>query len=145
MIEKHTLKPASGARKTVKRLGRGNASGLGKTAGRGTKGQRARAGGRNKLKLKGLRAMFLAFPKKRGFTSGYPKAETVTTGRLAENFKPSEVVTLASLKNKKMISKSAKAAKVVLGGELKNALNLKGIKASATAKEAIEKAGGSVS
>jgi large subunit ribosomal protein L15 len=144
MIEKHNLKPARGARKTVKRLGRGSASGLGKTSGRGTKGQRARSGGRNKLKLKGLRAMLLSFPKKRGFKSGYPKAETLKVGFLAENFKASEVITLATLKRKNLIAKSAKSAKVVLGGELKTALNLKGIKISATAKEQIEKAGGTV-
>ncbi len=139
------MQPASGAKTTVKRVGRGDASGKGKTSGRGTKGQRARAGGRNKLKLKGLREMFLAFPKKRGFTSGYNKVETVTTEKLAENFKANEVVSLESLKNKKLISKSAKSAKVVVGGELKNSLNLKGIKTSANAKEMIEKAGGSIS
>ncbi len=144
MIEKHTLKPAKGARSSVKRVGRGDSSGKGKTAGRGTKGQRARAGGRNKLKLKGIRAMFLAYPKKRGFKSGYPKAETITTGKLAESFKATEIVNLDSLKKKELIPKSAKAAKVVLGGEIKTALNLQGVKASKTAKEQIEKAGGSV-
>ncbi|MBD3281707.1 50S ribosomal protein L15 [Candidatus Uhrbacteria bacterium] len=144
MIEKHNLQPAEGARTTVKRVGRGDASGKGKTSGRGTKGQRARSGGRNKLKLKGLREMFLAFPKKRGFTSGHSKPETVTTGKLVDNFKANEVVSLESLKNKKLVSKSAKAAKVVLGGEVSRALNLKGVKVSATAKDAIEKAGGSI-
>lgn len=144
MIEKHNLQPSKGARQSVKRVGRGDASGKGKTAGRGTKGQRARSGGRNKLKLKGIRAMFLAYPKKRGFKSGHPKAETITTGKLAENFKTSEVVSLDSLKKKELVSKSAKAAKIVLGGEVKQALNLKGVKTSATAKEAIVKAGGSI-
>ncbi|MDF1496641.1 MAG: 50S ribosomal protein L15 [Patescibacteria group bacterium] len=144
MIEKHNLKPARGSRTTVKRVGRGNASGLGKTAGRGHKGQRARSGGRNKLKLKGLRAMVLAFPKKRGFKSTYPNVETLTLGKVAANFKPTEVVTLEELKKKQLVPKSAKVAKVVLGGEAKSAVNLKGIKTSVTAKEAIEKAGGTV-
>jgi large subunit ribosomal protein L15 len=144
MIEMHNLKPARGSRKTVKRVGRGNASGLGKTAGRGTKGQRARSGGRNKLKLKGIRSMFLAFPKKRGFKSGYIEVETLTLGKIAKNFKTTDVVTLDLLKKKQLVPKHAKAAKVVLGGEAVNAINLKGIKTSATAKEAILKAGGSV-
>lgn len=140
----HNLKPARGSRKTVKRVGRGNASGLGKTAGRGTKGQRARSGGRNKLKLKGIRSMFLAFPKKRGFKSGYVEVETLTLGKISQNFQASDIVTLEALKKKQLIPKSAKAAKVVLGGEAKTAVNLKGIKTSATAKEAILKVGGSV-
>jgi len=144
MIEMHNLKPARGSRKTVKRVGRGNASGLGKTAGRGTKGQRARSGGRNKLKLKGIRSMFLAFPKKRGFKSGYVEVETLTLGKISQNFQASDIVTLEALKKKQLIPKSAKAAKVVLGGEAKTAVNLKGIKTSATAKEAILKVGGSV-
>ncbi len=144
MIEKHNLKPARGSKTTVKRVGRGNASGLGKTAGRGHKGQRARSGGRNKLKLKGIRAMFLGFPKNRGFKSTHVNVETLTLGKVAEAFKATEVVTLSALKKKQMIPKQAKAAKVVLGGEVKNAVNLKGIKVSATAKEAIEKAGGTV-
>jgi len=144
MIEKHTLKPARGSKTSVKRIGRGNASGRGTTAGKGTKGQRARSGGRNKLKLKGIRAMFLAYPKNRGFKSGYPKADTVSVGKLAAVFGVKDVIDLAALKNKRLVPKSSKLAKIVAGGEVKTALHLKGIKTTASVKEMIEKAGGSI-
>ncbi len=145
MIRKHSLKPSRGARATVKRIGRGNASGRGTTAGKGQKGQRSRSGGRNKLKLKGLRAMFLAFPKNRGFQSIKPKVQTVTTEKLAKAFTPNQVVDLKALKLKNLVVKSCKAVKIVAGGELKIVLHLKGIKTTASAKEIIEKAGGSIS
>jgi large subunit ribosomal protein L15 len=145
MIEKHTLKPAKGAKTTVKRIGRGNASGRGTTAGKGQKGQRARSGGRNKLKLKGLRAMFLAFPKNRGFHSLHPDTATIKIEKIALAFTPNQVVDLKALRAKGLVVKSCKSAKIVAGGELKSALHLKGIKTTAGAKEVIEKAGGSVS
>ncbi len=145
MIAKHSLKPSEGAKTTVKRIGRGNASGRGTTAGKGQKGQRARSGGRNKLKLKGLRAMFLSFPKNRGFQSIRPEVQTIQIAKLAKVFTPNQIVDLKALKSKNLAVKSCKAAKIVAGGELKMALHLKGVKATTAAKEMIEKAGGSVS
>lgn len=140
----HTIKPAAGSRPKKFRIGRGNASGRGTTAGRGTKGQRARAGGRNKLKVKGIRAMFLSFPKTRGFKSPYVKAQTVTLKRLAEAFPNAAAVDLKALKKAGLVSKTALSARVVGQGELKAALNFVGVGVSATAKAAIEKAGGTL-
>lgn len=138
----HTIAPAAGARKKSFRVGRGNASGRGTTAGRGTKGQRARTGGRKRLKLKGLKQMLLQFPKLRGFQSRFPKAATVTLVNLAKRYTASEKVTVASLKAKRLIAKTALSAKIVGTGEVGTSLTIVGIGASASAKAAIEKAGG---
>ena len=143
-IELHTFKPARGSRSKSFRIGRGNASGRGTTAGKGTKGQRARSGGRNKLKRKGLRAMFLSFPKNRGFRSQYIKPETIKLEKLVKAFKSPKTVDLGALKKAGLISPQAVAAKIVSGGELTVALKFVDIMASATAKTAIEKAGGSI-
>ncbi len=145
MIEKHSLQPSKGAKTTVKRIGRGNASGRGTTAGKGQKGQRARSGGRNKLKLKGLRAMFLSFPKNRGFQSIRPDVQTIKVEKIVKAFTPNQIIDLKALKAKDLVVKSCKAAKIVAGGELKMAIHLKGIKTTAKVKEMIEKAGGSIS
>lgn len=139
----NTLAPTKGARKKSFRIGRGNASGRGTTAGRGTKGQRARTGGRNKLKLKGLKQMLLAFPKLRGFQSRYAKAEAVTLARLVKAFGAGGRVDLSSLKKKGLVTKSAAYAKLVGSGDVGATLTIVGIPASASAKAAIEKAGGS--
>jgi large subunit ribosomal protein L15 len=141
-IELHTIKPARGSRTKAFRIGRGNASGRGTTAGKGTKGQRARSGGRNKLKRKGLRAMLLSFPKNRGFRSQYEKPETVTVGSLAKAFAKPQAVDVSTLKKAGLVTKRAMGAKIVSGGELAVALKIAGIGATATAKAAIEKAGG---
>ena len=141
----HSLKPASGSRSKSFRIGRGNASGRGTTAGKGTKGQRARSGGRNKLKLKGLKQMLLSFPKKRGFRSRYQKAETLTLARIEKAYNAGDRVDIASLKKKSMIPAIATSVKIVGTGELKKALKFHNVLATASAKIAIEKAGGSVS
>lgn len=143
MITLHTLKPARGSKTRRFRVGRGNASGSGTTAGRGTKGQRARAGGRNKLKLKGMKQMLLRIPKNRGFTSAIPHAQAVTLAQLERWFQVGERVTLASLKKRNLIPADAIGLKVLNTGELKKKLVLVDIQASALAKAAIEKAGGS--
>ncbi len=139
----NTIAPQKGARTKSFRIGRGNASGRGTTAGKGTKGQRARSGGRKGLKLKGLKQMLLSFPKLRGFQSRFPKAETVTIPRLAKAFNAGEKVTIASLKAKRLVSSTASRAKIVGGGDVGKVLVVSGVLASATAKAAIEKAGGS--
>lgn len=144
-ITLHTIKPASGSRSKSFRVGRGNASGRGTTAGKGTKGQRARSGGRNKLKLKGLKQMLLSFPKNRGFQSRYQKAETVTLARVEKMFNAGDRVDVSSLKKKELIHSTATRAKIVGTGELKKALKFHNVSATASAKAAIEKAGGSVS
>ena len=142
-ITLHSLVPNKGARTKKVRVGRGLGSGIGKTAGRGTKGQRSRSGGRNKLRLKGMKQMLLGFPKQRGFTSLSAKSVTLPLARL-EALKEGTVIDLKALKAAGIVSRSARSAKIVGAGTVAKKLTLKGIAASAGAKAAIEKAGGSV-
>ncbi len=139
----NTIKPKAGSRTKRFRVGRGEGTGSGKTAGRGTKGQRARSGGRNKLKMKGVRAMLLSFPKLRGFRSRYVKAGTVSLERASKVFSAKETIDLRALKAKNLLSRNASSAKLVGKGPVEKVLNFSGIKASETAKAAVEKAGGS--
>lgn len=140
----HTIKPARGSKTKRFRVGRGNASGSGTTAGRGTKGQRARSGGRNKLKLKGIRQTLLRIPKNRGFVSGIPHPQSVTLAQLDRWCTASERVTMESLKRAQRIPATAVGVKVVATGTLSKALTLEGFTASASARAAIEKAGGKI-
>lgn len=140
----NTIAPSKGARTKSFRIGRGNASGRGTTAGKGTKGQRARTGGRKGLKLKGLKQMLLSFPKLRGFQSRFPKAETVTIARLVKAYSTGEKVDMKTLKAKRLISTVATRAKIVGAADVGKALVVSPeVFVSATAKAAIEKAGGS--
>jgi len=142
-ISLNTLASAKGARTKKFRVGRGEGSGSGKTSGRGTKGQRARSGGRNKLKLKGIRAMVLAFPKLRGFKSRYKKDHSVSLAKLVEKIGDTALINLKALKASGLVPKSAVGAKIIGDCKLEKALHFENIKASATAKAAVEKAGGS--
>ncbi len=139
----HTIAPKKGSRTKAFRVGRGLGSGRGKTAGRGTKGQRARTGGRNKLRLKGLKQMLLSFPKMRGFTSLYGKVATVPLARL-DVFNDGAKVTLAALKEKHLVSRSARMAKIVGSGSLQKKYFVDGLLVSGSVKRVIEKAGGGV-
>jgi large subunit ribosomal protein L15 len=138
----HSIAPKKGARAKSFRIGRGHGSGRGKTAGRGTKGQRARSGGRNKLALKGIKQMLLGFPKTRGFQSQHEKTTTLPLVRLASL--PEGTVTMDSLKKAGLVSRRATVVKVVGNGTVEKKWTFKGIKASAAAKTAIEKAGGKI-
>ena len=123
------------------RKGRGIAAGQGKTAGRGTKGQKSRAG-HNKMPagfMGGQRAIMQAVPKLKGFKSIHPKAEVVYTDRLNEL---SGKVDNYKLAEAQMISAPFVKVKVITRGELKSKIELETQFASKTAKEAIEKAGG---
>ncbi|MCC7522663.1 50S ribosomal protein L15 [Candidatus Uhrbacteria bacterium] len=139
----HTLAPKHGARTKSFRIGRGHGSGRGKTAGKGTKGQKSRTGGGKKLKLKGLKQMLLSFPKNRGFQSRYQKSASVQLKRL-EAFKDGEIVNLASLRKKGMIKRTDLSAKIVGSGTFGKKLVIEKIGASASAKASIEAAGGSI-
>jgi len=135
------MKPASGSRKTRLRVGRGASAGQGKTCGRGVKGQRARKGGYHKVGFEGGQMPLQRRLPKVGFRSKMSVAEV----RLDELLKvEGTVVDIASLKKANLIPISADRAKVVLSGELTKAVSLKGIGATKGAREAIEKAGGSV-
>ncbi|MFH0928145.1 MAG: 50S ribosomal protein L15, partial [bacterium] len=124
-------------------VGRGHGTGIGKTSGRGMKGQTARSGVSG-LRLKSFRSLMLSIPKARGFTSFKKKLETVTTGRLASCFESKAVITEKALKEKGILTKTSSSAKIVLSGEVKFPLTIKGLKCSKGATEAILKAGGQV-
>jgi large subunit ribosomal protein L15 len=139
----NTLKPAPGSRSKKFRVGRGEGSGSGKTAGRGTKGQRSRSGGRNKLKTLGMRQLLLSMPKLRGFQSRYLKPSTVKLEAVAKAFGADMKIDVKALKAKGLVPKITTRAKLVGTADLDKPLNFVNVLASATAKAAVEKAGGS--
>lgn len=112
----HTITSARGSRKKAFARGRGEGSGLGKTAGRGTKGQKARSGGTRGLKQKGMRRMLLRIPKVRGFHSHASRLETITLADLERWFPSGARVTVEGLKLASRISARAGGAKVVKTG-----------------------------
>jgi large subunit ribosomal protein L15 len=137
------IKRAPGAKKVAHRVGRGVGSGWGKTAGRGHKGQRARAGGYHKVGFEGGQMPLHRRLPKRGFTSLTRKL--VAEVRLSELDRlPGADVDLAVLKAAGVIARESLAAKVILSGKLTRAVTLKGIGATKGARAAIEAAGGKV-
>lgn len=143
MMKLHALKPAKGAKTSTRRIGRGPGSGRGKTAGKGTKGQKARTGGRNKLRLLGMKMIIRRIPKLRGFASHHPKDETVTLRELAKAFPQGGAVTASELAKRGLISGDKASVKIIGNGEARK-WTIKGCKVSAGAKGAIEKAGGTI-
>ena len=140
-----TLRPAEGSRTSKKRLGRGIGSGLGKTSGKGHKGQWARSGGGVRPGFEGGQMPLTRRVPKRGFNNHFRKVyAVVNVGDLAK-FEAGTVVDLAVLWENGLIKevKNAVGLKVLGDGELNVALTVKATKFSAKAKEAIEKAGGS--
>ena len=136
-------KPAHGARKTRLRVGRGASAGQGKTCGRGVKGQRARKGGYHKVGFEGGQMPLQRRMPKVGFRSAIKATRAEV--RLSElNGIDAAVIDLAVLKKAGVVSVFAEQAKVVLSGELKKAVTLKGIGATKGALEAITKAGGRI-
>ena len=143
-MELNTIKPAAGSRKGRKRVGRGIGSGLGKTAGRGHKGQKSRAGGFHKVGFEGGQMPLQRRLPKRGFVATtITKAAEVRSGDLARV--PVDTVDLEVLKKAGLVSADAVRAKIILaGGKVEKAFKVSGILASKGAKAAIEQAGGSV-
>lgn len=140
----NTLKPAEGSRPSVKRLGRGIGSGLGKTSGKGHKGQKARSGGYHKVGFEGGQMPLQRRLPKRGFTN--LRRMRVERIRLVDlNRFEGQTVDLDGLKKEGFIYADTVAVKVFLKGEISKALTIgKGVTVSAGAREAIEKAGGKV-
>ena len=139
----NTLKPAEGSTKDRKRVGRGIGSGLGKTAGRGHKGQKSRSGGFTKSGFEGGQMPLQRRLPKVGFTSR--KSRVTAEIRLNEIASLDvEVVDLDALKAANVVSKNIRFAKVILSGEINKAVTLKGIGATKGAQSAIEAAGGKV-
>ena len=142
-MELNNIKPAEGSKKARRRVGRGIGSGLGKTAGRGHKGQKSRAGGFHKVGFEGGQMPLQRRLPKRGFKSAALKyAAEITLGDLQKLGLPE--VDLLALKQAGLVGELIKTVKVVKTGELSAKVALKGIGATAGAKAAIEAAGGSV-
>ena len=140
------LQPAPGSQKTPKRIGRGQGSGWGKTAGRGQKGQRARTSANIRPGFEGGQMPLSRRLPKRGFTNVFAKDFTVVNiGQLEGRFAPGSEVDVFALKREGVVSRIGRDGLKVLGrGELKTALVVKAAKFSKTAQAAIEAAGGRV-
>ena len=138
-----SLRPSSGARKKFRRFGRGIGSGRGAYSGKGRKGQKARAGGRKKLKLKGLQKLVQHLPKIRGFRSRFNRHAIAHCYDL-DVFENGTIVTPKFLQEKGVVHDIRFGVKVLGDGALTKKVTVKGCTVSASAKEKIEKAGGSV-
>jgi large subunit ribosomal protein L15 len=143
MMELNGIKPADGAKHYKRRVGRGIGSGIGKTAGRGHKGQKSRAGGYHKVGFEGGQMPMHRRLPKRGFKSHLLKFNAEVTLGALEALGAAEV-DLLSLKQAGLVGELAKVVKVIKTGELTKAVKLTGIGATAAAKAAIEAAGGSL-
>ena len=142
-MQLNEIKPADGSRKDRRRVGRGIGSGLGKTAGRGHKGQKSRSGGYHKVGFEGGQMPLQRRLPKRGFKSHslkYNEEVTLTSLQLLDI---TDIDVLA-LNTAGLVSQMAKVVKVIKTGEISRAVKLNGVGATAGAKAAIEAAGGSV-
>ena len=139
----NNMKPAPGAKHARKRVGRGIGSGFGKTAGRGHKGQKARAGGFHKVGFEGGQMPLQRRLPKRGFVSR--TANDTAEVRLGDLRKiPGDSIDLAALKAAGVVPTLALRAKVILSGEIQRKVALLGVSATKGARAAIEAAGGSI-
>ena len=142
-MQLNTIKPAEGAKKERRRVGRGIGSGFGKTAGRGHKGQKSRTGGFHKVGFEGGQMPLQRRLPKRGFKS-MTKADTAHVRTSELNNLPVDTIDLLVLKQANVISGNALVAKVFLSGEITKKLNLSGLLLTKGARAAIEAAGGKV-
>lgn len=142
-MELNTLQPAEGSKKSRRRVGRGIGSGLGKTAGRGHKGQKSRAGGFHKVGFEGGQMPLQRRLPKRGFVSltASQNAE-VRLEQIASL--PLDEIDLATLKQAGLVGVDARSAKVILAGAIDRKVNLRGLAVTKGARAAIEAAGGSI-
>ena len=142
-MELNTIKPAAGAKHAKRRVGRGIGSGLGKTAGRGHKGQKSRAGGYHKVGFEGGQMPLQRRLPKRGFKS----LTAAFNGqiRLSDlQVLPVDEIDLLALKQAGLVAEQIKSVKVIAAGEISRKVTLKGLLATKGAKAAIEAAGGSL-
>jgi large subunit ribosomal protein L15 len=143
MMELNNIKPADGSKHAKRRVGRGIGSGLGKTAGRGHKGQKSRAGGYHKVGFEGGQMPLQRRLPKRGFKSQTLKYNAEVTLTALSQLGLAEVDMLA-LKQAGLVGQNAKVVKVINTGAITSAVKLSGIGATAGAKAAIEAAGGAL-
>jgi large subunit ribosomal protein L15 len=142
----HTLKPRPGARHRVKRLGCGESSGHGKTSGKGHKGQKARSGGSIRLGFEGGQMPLIRRLPKRGFNNAAFKIRyAVVNIADLDRFDDGANVDENALRERKLVRGNVDGVKILGSGELKKKLNITADKISASAREKIEKAGGTVS
>ncbi|MEJ7930429.1 50S ribosomal protein L15 [Ramlibacter sp. AN1015] len=142
-MQLNDIKPAAGAKHAKRRVGRGIGSGLGKTAGRGHKGQKSRAGGYHKVGFEGGQMPLQRRLPKRGFKSHLLKYNAEITLSMLDTLGADEV-DLLSLKSAGLVPAMTKVVKVIKSGEVTRAVKLTGVGATAGAKAAIEAAGGSL-
>ncbi|KPN73572.1 MULTISPECIES: 50S ribosomal protein L15 [Neisseria] len=139
----NTIQPAEGSTHSKRRVGRGIGSGLGKTGGRGHKGQKSRSGGFHKVGFEGGQMPLQRRLPKRGFkSSSTAKNAEVTLNELS--LIAVDVIDLLTLKQVRLVDSRAQGVKVIASGEIQKAIVLKGVKATAGAKAAIEAAGGKI-
>lgn len=139
----NTLKPAAGSKSNAKRRGRGIGSGLGKTGGRGHKGQKSRSGGQTKIGFEGGQMPLQRRLPKVGFTSRLARVtEEIRLNEL--NALTADVIDIAVLKEANLIAKSIKHVKIMDSGKVEKAVSLKGIRVTKGARAAIEAAGGKI-
>lgn len=137
------IKPAAGAKHAKRRVGRGIGSGLGKTAGRGHKGQKSRTGGFHKVGFEGGQMPIQRRLPKRGFVS--LKRKNAVEVRLSDLAKlGAETIDIMVLKQANIVPQAAQVAKIILSGELKGKVILKGLGVTRGARAAIEAAGGTI-
>ena len=142
-MELNTIKPGPGSKKNRRRVGRGIGSGLGKTAGRGHKGQKSRAGGYHKVGFEGGQMPLQRRLPKRGFlATTIDKAAEVRSGDLAKL--GADAIDMEGLKKAGLVPAKATRAKIILAGAVDKKFSISGVAASKGAREAIEKAGGSI-
>lgn len=142
-MELNSIKPAEGAKHAKRRVGRGIGSGLGKTAGRGHKGQKSRAGGYHKVGFEGGQMPLQRRLPKRGFKSQSLKFNAEVTLAALEKLGAAEV-DLLTLKQAGLVNELARVVKVIKSGTITKAVKLNGIGATAGAKVALEAVGGSL-
>lgn len=139
----NTIKPAAGAKTANKRVGRGIGSGLGKTSGKGHKGQTARAGGFHKVGFEGGQMPLQRRIPKSGFVS-HMAMETAELPLSALDKLNTAVIDIAVLQAANLISRNISRVKIMLSGQISKAVTLKGIKVTAGARKQIEAAGGKI-
>jgi len=142
-MELNTIKPAEGSKHAKRRVGRGIGSGIGKTAGRGHKGQKSRAGGYHKVGFEGGQMPLQRRLPKRGFKSLTLKYNAEITLSDLQGL-AGEEIDVSTLKAVGLVPQLAKSVKVILSGKIERKVALKGVNATKGAKAAIEAAGGSV-
>lgn len=145
MIRLHNLRPRPGSRHRVKRLGSGESSGHGKTSGKGHKGQKARSGGSIRLGFEGGQMPLIRRLPKRGFNNAaFHKNYAIVNLDALNNFKAGTTINEKLLRDAKLMRGNVVGLKILGGGELKHDLTIEADKVSASAREKIEKAGGTV-